>query len=175
MLKTVVAVLAAGLVLAGCKTTEQAATAVRAKWIGQPVDRFFMENGPPVSSYALDSGGIIYTWRGGEMSYVRPAQYQTRPAFGASPMRTTERTTVMTAHPSPGVTVTRSRTTSSSFGFSAPSVTTMVQPAQQVNLVCEAQITADDKGRIVAVRISRDTEGAALSFSRCADIFGGEE
>lgn len=172
MLKSVVAVLTAGLALAACKTTEEAATAVRAKWIGQPIDRFFVENGPPVSSYALDTGGLIYSWRGGEMSYVKPAQYQTQSGFGAAPMKTSERTTTVTANPSPGVTVTRSSTTSSSFGFSAPSVTTMVRPAQQVHLICEAQITADKQGTIQAIRINRDTEGAAFSLSRCAEIFG---
>ncbi|MFC4171933.1 hypothetical protein ACFOYU_07670 [Microvirga sp. GCM10011540] len=171
MIKSVGAVLAAALALAGCKTTEEAARSVRAKWIGEPIDRFFVENGPPVSSYALDSGGTIYTWRGGEMDFVRPAQYQTRPAF-SSPMKVSERTTTVTAHPAPGVTVTRSKTTSSSFGFAAPQVTTMVRPPQHVHLVCEAQITADDQGIIQAVRINRDTEGAAFSLSRCGDIFG---
>lgn len=172
MLKPVIAALAAGLALVGCKTTEEAAKSVRAKWIGQPVDQFFIQNGPPVSSYPLDSGGTIYTWRGGEMDYVRPAQYQTRPAFVAPPVRVSERTTTVTSRPAPGVTVTRSKTTSSSFGFAAPRVTTMVRPPQHVHLVCEAQITADEEGTIVAVRINRDTEGAAFSFSRCAEIFG---
>lgn len=172
MLKPIGAVLAAAVMLAGCKTTEEAAQAVRAKWIGQSIDRFFVENGPPVSSYALEGGGTIYTWRGGETSYVRPAQYQTQPAFGASPIRATEKTTTVTASPSPGVTVTRSTTTSSSFGYTPPSVTTMVRPAERVNLFCEAQITADEQGTIMAVRINRDTQGAALSFSRCAEIFG---
>ena len=166
------AVLMAAVALAGCKTTEEAAQAVRAKWIGQPVDSFFMENGPPVSSYALDGGGTIYTWRGGETSYVRPAQYQTQPSFGASPTRTTEKTTSFTSNPSPGVTVTRSTTTSSSFGYTPPSVPTMVRPAERVNLFCEAQISADEQGMIMAVRINRDTQGAAFSFSRCAEIFG---
>lgn len=165
-------VLAAVLALAGCKTTEEAAQAVRARWIGQPVDRFFIENGLPASSYVLDSGGTIYTWRGGETSYVRPAQYQTQPAFGASPMRTTEKTTTFSSSPSPGVTLTRSTTTSSSFGYTPPSVTTMVRPAERVNLFCEAQITADEQGTIMAVRINRDTQGAAFSLSRCAEIFG---
>lgn len=172
MLKPIGAILAAALVLAGCKTTEEAAQAVRAKWTGQPIDRFFVENGPPVSSYALESGGMIYTWRGGETSYVKPAQYQTQPAFGASPMRTTEKTTTFTSNPAPGVTVTRSSTTSSSFGYTPPSVTTMVRPAERVNLFCEAQITADEQGMIMAVRINRDTQGAAFSLSRCAEIFG---
>lgn len=171
MLKSAGAVLVAALAVAGCKTTEEAAQSVRAKWIGEPVDRFFVENGPPVSSYALDAGGTIYTWRGGEMDYVRPAQYSTQPGF-PSPMRVSQKTTSVTAHPSPGVTVTRSSTTSSSFGFSSPPVTTMVRPPQHVHLVCEAQITADEQGTIQAVRINRDTEGAAFSFSRCGEIFG---
>ena len=145
MLKSIVAVLMAGLALAGCTTTEEAAMAVRAKWIGQPVDRFFVENGPPVSSYALDAGGMIYTWRGGETSYTRPAQYQTRTAFGPE-----------------GRPVRRA------------TITTMVQPAQEVPLLCEAQLTTDKRGMIQAVRINRDTEGEGLSLSRCAEIFGDE-
>jgi hypothetical protein len=171
MFKSLSAALLAALALAGCKTTEEAAQSARAKWIGESVDRFFVENGPPVSSYALDSGGTIYTWRGGEMDYVRPAQYSTQPGF-SSPMRVSQKVTTVTAHRAPGVTVSRSSTTSSSFGFSSPPVTTMVRPPQQVHLVCEAQITADDQGIIQAVRINRDTEGAAFTFSRCAEIFG---
>ncbi|MGO4571515.1 hypothetical protein [Microvirga sp. 2TAF3] len=172
MFKTIGAVLAVALAVAGCKTTEEAASAVRAKWIGQPIDNFFVENGPPISSYTLDSGGMIYTWRGGETSFVRPAQYQTNSNFGSRPLSSTSKTTTVTANPSPGVTVTRSSTTNSSFGFSAAPTTTMVRPAQHVSLFCEAQITADDQGTIIAVRINRDTEGAAFSLSRCAEIFG---
>jgi hypothetical protein len=50
----------------------------------------------------------------------------------------------------------------------------MVQPAHQVHLVCEAQITADKQGTIRSIRINRDTEGAAFSLSRCAQIFGDQ-
>ncbi|HZH50341.1 MAG TPA: hypothetical protein VEZ16_00525 [Microvirga sp.] len=171
MTRIIGAALLAALTLAGCKTTEEAARSVRAKWIGEPIDRFFVENGPPVSSYALESGGTIYTWRGGEMDYVRPAQYSTQPGFSA-PMRISQKTTSVTAHPAPGVTVTRTKTTSSSFGLSAPPVTTMVRPPQHVHLECEAQITADEQGIIQAIRIARDTEGAGFSLSRCGEVFG---
>ncbi|MBZ6077870.1 hypothetical protein [Microvirga puerhi] len=172
MLKQIIVGVAVVIVLVGCKTTEEAAQSVRAKWIGQPVDQFFIENGPPVSSFPLESGGTIYTWRGGEVNYVRPAQYETRPAFGASPLKVSERTTTVTTQPSPGVTVTQTRTTNSSFGYSGPQVTTLVRPAQNVHLACEAQITADQDGTIISARINKDSEGAGFSFSRCAEVFG---
>jgi hypothetical protein len=162
-----IAAAAVAVLLAGCKTTQEAAVAVQGKWVGQPVDRFFIANGPPVSEFPLDSGGTIYTWRGGDASYTRPAQIQTvRPA---TPLVANTVTRTSTYNPAPGTTVTRSSTTS--FGISAPAATTVVRPAQRVEIVCEAQITADREGKIVAVRISRDTQGAAFSLSRCAELF----
>ncbi len=166
MNKVVTTAVAVAIGLAGCKTTEEASKAVRGKWLGKPVDSFFIENGPPISSFPLEAGGTIYTWRGGETSYVRPAQIQTRPAqpaFGNTVTRTT------TVNPAPGTTVTRSSTTS--FGVSAAPTTTVIRPAQRVELVCEAQIATDKDGKILSVRISRDTDGAGFSLSRCAELF----
>jgi len=155
--------------LAACQSTEDANIGLQSRWLGQPVSQFFVENGPPVSSFELDNGSTIYTWRGGEKSYTRPAQVVTRPAgTGTSTSNTRSRTT--TSNPSPGTTVTRTRTTSTSFGFE-PTVTTVVRPAQTVTLVCEAQLTANQSGTITNIRISRDTEGDGFSFSRCADLF----
>ncbi|WP_349370920.1 hypothetical protein [Salinarimonas sp.] len=171
MFMRLAAVAALAVTLSACQTTQQAAERVQGKWIGQPVDAFFVENGPPVSSYALADGGLIYTWRGGEASFVRPAQVRTTPLAPSQPLMSRSRTTTTTSAPEPGTTVTRTTTTSASFGFTPPAVTTVVRPAERVNLVCEAQITADAEGVIRAVRISRDTQGAFLSLSRCADIF----
>lgn len=166
------AVVACALALGACKTTEEAARNVRGKWIGQRADAFFIENGPPVSSFELDGGGTIYTWRGGETSYVRPARVTTQPAFGSNNFSTRSRTTSATFETGPGSTVTRSRTTTTSFGYSPQAV--LVQPAERVELVCEAQIATDTNGIITSVRINRDTEGAFLSLSRCADLFATE-
>ena len=165
----VIGVIAVGL--AACQTTQEVAQEMRSKWIGQPVDAFFVMHGPPVSDYALSGGGTIYTWRGGEDSYTRPAQIRstTIGGQGVGSSHTQSRTT----HPAPGTTVTRSTTTSVSFGL-PPTVTQdiMLRPAERVYLICEAQISVDNEGIIEQVRISRDTEGRGFSFSRCAEVFG---
>jgi hypothetical protein len=169
MNKVALTAVAVAVALAGCKTTEEAGKAVRGKWLDKPVDAFFVENGPPISSFPLEAGGTIYTWRGGETSYVRPAQFQTRPAQPAFGNTVTRTTTVNTG---PGSSVTRSSTTS--FGVGTAPTTTMVRPAQRVELVCEAQIATDKEGKILSVRISRDTDGAGFSLSRCAEVFAGD-
>ncbi len=163
--------LAMGAALAGCKTTEEASRALRGKWIGQKADDFFIEHGPPQSRYELEDGGAIYTWRGGETSYVRPARVQTQ-GF-SQPISRSERTVTTVSNPAPGTTITRTRSTSTSFRFAMPT-SVIVQPAQRIELFCEAQIVTDAQGIITSVRINRDTEGAGLSFSRCAELFGTE-
>ena len=77
-----------------------------------------------------------------------------------------------TTHPAPGTTVTRSTTTSASIGLPALTEDIVVCPAEWIHLVCEAQISVDDKGIIEQVRISRDMEGRGFSFSRCAEVLG---
>jgi hypothetical protein len=51
--------------LAGCTTTEQAATVLHSKWDGQPADNFFLQFGPPASAYTMTDGGKIFSWVGG--------------------------------------------------------------------------------------------------------------
>ncbi|CUA85043.1 hypothetical protein IMF23_06725 [Chelatococcus daeguensis] len=163
--------LAASVVVAGCKTTEETSKALRGKWIGQTADAFFVENGPPLSRYELDGGGAIYTWRGGETSYVQPARVQTQGP--SQPLNRSERTVTTVSNPAPGTTVTRTKTTSTSFGAMMPTAV-IVESARRVDLFCEAQIATDAQGVITSVRINRDTDGAGFSFSRCAELFGDE-
>ena len=168
-MKKLFLVLVAAAGLSACQTTQEVAENMRGEWIGQPVDSFFVMNGPPVSEYALSGGGTIYTWRGGEDSFTRPAQIRSTTVggqtFGSSQTRS------RTTHPGPGRTVTRSTTTSASIGFPGLTQDVIVRPAERVELVCEAQISVDDAGIIEQVRISRDTEGRGFSFSRCAEVF----
>lgn len=139
---SILTVALAGLALAGCQTTEEAARNIQNRWLGQPADSFFVANGPPVSSFSRDNGGQIYTWRGGEHTSVTPAQM---------------RTTIQQGKPAP---------------FQRSSVISTYQPAQRHDYVCEAQIAVDPAGVIESVRISRDTDGVGFSLSRCAEVFG---
>lgn len=141
-MKTMLIAACAAALLAGCQTTEQAAQTMRSDWVGESADSFFVANGPPVSSFPRDSGGQIYTWRGGEASIVRPGSYQTRRV----PTQTLD-------------------------GRRSTTTTVTYQPPQRVNYVCEAQIAADAQGMIESIRISRDTGGMFLSFSRCSELF----
>ncbi len=137
-------VLVAGL-LAGCKTTEEAARSMRSDWVGRSTDSFFSAYGPPETSFDLDSGGRVFTWRGGEATSYQPGRYQTNQVSHLSATGQIQRSTVTT-----------------------------YQPPRRQDFVCEAQITADARGIIENIRISRDTDGRGLSLSRCAELFTGD-
>ncbi len=148
------AALAACLVIAGCTTTEDAQRSLDRRWPGQPVDNFFSAYGPPVSSYKLSGGRVIYTWRGGRLEKYIPPDYQIvrrdpfyDPMFGP---RFGPR-----------------------FGpwFDDPQMV-MVSPGRDVRLQCVAQITVDKARIIQSISLSADTEGDGFSQSRCAEVFG---
>lgn len=141
--------------LASCATTGEAEKSLKTSWEGRPVDSFFAAFGPPASRYALSEGRTIYTWRGGRIDKHIPPDYEIvrtdpfgdpiiGPRFGP-PFRRP--------------------------WFDDPQLV-MVSPAHDVTLQCEAQITADRKGRIISATISGDTPGEGFSQSRCADLFG---
>ena len=46
---------------AGCATTAGMNKDLAAKWVGNPVDSFFVANGPPVNQYRTQDGQTIYT------------------------------------------------------------------------------------------------------------------
>ena len=152
------ALLAMSLLVAGCTTTEDAQRAMASRWPGQPVDSFFSAYGPPVSSYKLAGGRMIYTWRGGKVDKYIPPDYQIvrrdpfyDPIYG--PM----------SGPRFGP----------RFGpwYDDPQMV-MVSPGRDVRLQCEAQITVDKARIIEAISLSGDTEGDGISRSRCAEVFG---
>lgn len=164
------------LAMAGCATTEEANKAMQSRWVGQPSDAFFAAYGPPIRSFPLNNGGAVYSWRGGETTRVIPAQYQTvQPAAPAAPLASNTQTTTTVSNPNPNTTVTRTTTSSMSIGL--PTVQpqqVMVRPERVESLLCEAQITVDAGGVITNIQASRDTTGAGLSLSRCAEVFGVE-
>lgn len=139
----VLAALLAAVTIAGCKTTQEAAKAANQGWVGQPADTFFMQFGPPESSYDMDGGGRIYSWRGGDATSYRPGGFQTQ------------------------------RTVAPSFAGAPPRVvtTTTYRPPVRRDYYCVAQITADAQGVIRNIRISQDTDGWGFSLSRCAELF----
>lgn len=64
--------LLAGLSLAGC-TTDKAAQQMQSSWVGRSTDQFFVQNGPPVTSFKLNDGRTLYTWRSGVRNVSMPA------------------------------------------------------------------------------------------------------
>ncbi|MCO5089504.1 hypothetical protein [Bosea sp. (in: a-proteobacteria)] len=147
MVRTILAVGFVAVALAGCQTTKQASEVLENRWIGQPADAFFVANGPPASEFTRDTGGAIYTWRGGEATSHLPAQWQMPASKPAN------------------------RSQSAFSGFNPQPYPVLVQPARRIDYYCEAQIVADASGVIENIRISRDTDGRGLSFSRCAEVF----
>lgn len=157
-------------IMGGCTTTEEANKAIQSKWIGQPVDSFFTYYGPPVSSFPLNDGGVIYTWVGGETTRYVPAQYQTPQPANQDANRVT-RTTTETLKKADGSTVTTTKT--SSFGISAqPIAPQMISPARTEELFCELQITTGADKTIRMLRATKDTDGEGFSLSRCAEVMG---
>lgn len=80
------------------------------------------------------------------------------------------KTTTQVSHPSPNETVTETTTTSFGMGASLPQQT-MIAPARNLPVFCEAKITVDANGAITAIQATQDTRGAGLSISRCAEVF----
>ncbi|MFI5015548.1 MAG: hypothetical protein ACHQAY_24700 [Hyphomicrobiales bacterium] len=79
--------LALAAVVSACVTTEQAATALRSKWVGQSADAFFLRYGAPAGDFKLANGDTIYTWTGGQATYTLPAVADT--TFGPGGTATT--------------------------------------------------------------------------------------
>ena len=50
------------VLLTGCATTASMNRDLGAKWMGKPVDSFFVKNGPPVNQYPTQDGRRVYTW-----------------------------------------------------------------------------------------------------------------
>ncbi|MAW89329.1 MAG: hypothetical protein CMJ42_22645 [Phyllobacteriaceae bacterium] len=183
---------AASAMLSACETTQEVNQTLQMTWIGQPAELFFARHGAPMQQFALQSGGVNYTWRGGQTTVTIPAQYRPAPqaqkpnpvssGFGS---RSTSTTTTV-SNPAPGTTVTRTETRSSGVSFNpeaalaafggqpqTPPGQVLVRPAQTRQLFCEATITTDAEGRITAFNILRDTTGEGFSLSRCNEVLRG--
>jgi hypothetical protein len=153
------AIFAAVLALAGCTTTEEAQQVIQSRWVGQPIDAFFTQYGPPISEYPLPNGTVIYTWRGGDKTrYIPPTYTMSEPA------RTVVRTE--TRQTGSGQTVTETRVIARDPGWGPE----MISPPQYQELFCELQITAGKWRTIMTIRASNDTDGEGLSLSRCAEV-----
>lgn len=165
MKNRILLVAAFAALLSGCTTTEEVNTAIQSRWTGQPADAFFTRYGPPVSSFALNNGGTVYTWRGGEKTNYIPAQYaqpSDDDAVAKSVTRTTTRrdanddeTTITTTKTAIGITDNRPR---------------LISEASVQELFCEVQISTTPDDRIISIRASNDTTGEGLSLSRCAEV-----
>lgn len=167
---------AACLAAAGCAGTQEAEKTMATQYLGKPGDTFFARYGAAQSTTRLSDGGTVYDWVGGRGTVNVPPVYRTAappmmamPAMGG--IETHSKTTV--SNPSPGTTVTTTRSTSVGFSVGVPTaMQVMVTPAQTVEVFCEAQITTNAQGIITHIHASNDTRGMGLSLSRCAEIFG---
>ncbi|MBO0902133.1 hypothetical protein [Jiella sonneratiae] len=151
-------ILAFGL-LSGCTTTEEANQAIQGRWIGQQSDAFFSQYGPPSSSFPLNSGGTVYTWRGGETVRTVSAQYRDMTKQEREYEEKRRGSTIINIGGNMAMDAT-------------PPGKVLLSPSRTEQLGCEAQITTDAGGIITNIRTSRDTDGEGFSFSRCAEVFG---
>lgn len=154
----VMGVLALGL-LAGCTTTEEANQAIQGRWIGQSSDAFFSQYGPPSSEFPLNSGGTVYTWRGGETDRNVPAQYRDMTKQEREYEKRRGGSTIINIGGNMAMDAT-------------PPGKVLLAPSRTEELGCEAQISTNSGGVITSIRTSRDTDGEGFSFSRCAEVFG---
>lgn len=182
-------IFSAAVMLSGCETTQEVNQTLQMTWIGQPAEMFFARHGAPMQQFPLQSGGVNYTWRGGEKTVTIPAQYRPAKAeerkdngFGSNRTVTTTKVREL----DDGTTITRTETRSSSTGFDAnallagltgqpqtPPGQVLVRPAQTRQLFCEATITTNAEGTITAFNILRDSSGEGFSLSRCNEILRG--
>ena len=65
----VFAVLAA---VAGCASTQDAATSLNTRFAGKNIDEFVLRYGAPFQRHDLNSGDAMYTWSSGVTSYQMP-------------------------------------------------------------------------------------------------------
>ncbi len=145
--------------LAGCTTTEEANQAIQGRWIGQPSDAFFSQYGPPSSAFPLNSGGTVYTWRGGETSRTVSAQYRDMTKQEREYEEKRRGSTIINIGGNMAMDAT-------------PPGKVLLSPSRTEQLGCEAQISTNAAGIITNIRTSRDTDGEGFSFSRCAEVFG---
>ena len=60
------------ILLAACTTTQQANTALSTKFAGKSADSFFMQYGPPASSYTMNDGRRMYVWAETQRNFQLP-------------------------------------------------------------------------------------------------------
>jgi hypothetical protein len=149
------ALVCAGVALSACVTTGDVDRDLKSTWIGASSDTFFTRYGPPKSTFKLNNGDLIYTWRGGEDVRHIPAQVG---VIRDDPFM----------WPGPGP-YDRMRPWGRMW-IDDPAVV-MISPARDEELYCEAQLTVDRKHIIRSIRASGDTSGKGFSLSRCAEVF----
>ncbi|MBZ9859716.1 hypothetical protein [Mesorhizobium sp. CA12] len=60
------------ILLAACTTTQQANTALSTKFAGRSADSFFLQYGPPASSYTMNDGRRMYVWAETQRNFQLP-------------------------------------------------------------------------------------------------------
>ena len=58
--------------LAGCASTQDAASALATRFVGKNIDEFVLRYGAPFQRHELNSGDLMYTWSSGVTSYQMP-------------------------------------------------------------------------------------------------------
>jgi len=83
-------IILATLTLAACTTTQQAHDALQTRWLGRSADAFFVQYGPPASSFPLADGRLVYEWTGGRRNYaLGGSAFTTAHAVGSTAYATT--------------------------------------------------------------------------------------
>ncbi len=175
------AVTGAGLAACNTTSTEEVTAATQAVWIGKPADVFFSTYGPPRSSYTLDGGGKVFTWRGGEKR-VKVNKPRPNPGFGQP--KTTNMISASNSSSktsggwtSPNTYESRTSSSSSSVNIDVDGLVNALvtggKPKEpETRLVfCEMLVSTDANGVITNISATNDTAGAGLAFSRCAEVF----
>ncbi|MFM2056626.1 MAG: hypothetical protein RLY71_1011 [Pseudomonadota bacterium] len=168
-LRRVTPLLAAAL-LAGCSMAHYQArqnevhAAIRERFIGTASDAFFLAYGAPASSFALNSGGKIHRWRGGENTTVLPAQQESGDTL-LGVVTSQQRKTTSGSGRSTTITDTHSK----SWVLGGPETVTYGEVT--IRQFCEMQLTVDTAGLIVNIDAFLDTKGNGFHPSRCAEVF----
>ena len=182
-LYSLLAVTGVGVTACNTTSTEEVTAATQAVWIGKPADVFFSTYGPPRSSYALDGGGKVFTWRGGEkrvkLSRDRLAPFRVSANRQTTNMISASNSSSKTSGgwTSPNTYESRTSSSSSSVNIDVDGLVNALvtggKPKEpETRLVfCEMLVSTDANGVITNISATNDTAGAGLAFSRCAEVF----
>lgn len=147
------------LAMPSCTSSTKSEQALRSIYVGKNVDAFFVRHGPPVSSYRLNSGGMLYLWEkhggtvalpGGsfQITDMTINSHGSMASNGSSVMRTVSGTQMSIGASDYNVS-----------GHTHGRAITTSTPNRVLHAHCQFQIVTDARGTVQDVKCVKDSIG----------------